>query len=85
MVFEGDFQQLPPVLLVQPELDQNVPLFMSQTLAGAYALAGGSLSLSLYRAVGHGFAHRPGPATDACIAEMLAFIRRHVAKRYNCV
>ncbi|HJN50176.1 MAG: alpha/beta hydrolase [Pseudomonadales bacterium] len=79
MVFEGDFQRLPPVLLVQPELDQNVPVFMSRTLAGAYELAGGSLQLSLYQAVGHGFAHRPGPATDACVAEMLEFIRDHVA------
>jgi acetyl esterase len=79
MVFEGDFQELPPVLLVQPELDQNVPPFMSQTLAGAYGLAGGELTLSLYRAVGHGFAHRPGPATDACIAEILEFIRVHAA------
>lgn len=77
IVCEGDFEQLPPVLLVQPELDQNVPVFMSQTLAGAYGLAGGSLRLSLYRAVGHGFAHIPGPASDACIAEMLAFIRQH--------
>jgi acetyl esterase len=80
MVCENDFQQLPPVLLVQPELDQNVPVFMSRTLAGAYALRGGSLSLSLYQAVGHGFAHRPGPATDACIAEMLAFVREHLMK-----
>ena len=74
IVTDGEFQHLPPVLLVQPELDQNVPVFMSQTLAGAYALAGGTLSLSTYRAVGHGFATRPGPASDTCIDEMLTFL-----------
>lgn len=70
----NDDLRLPPLFIVQPELDQNVPVMMSQTLAGAWELAGGDVTYRLYRGVAHGFAHAEGPQTDACIADMIRFI-----------
>ncbi|XOV87239.1 MAG: alpha/beta hydrolase [Pseudomonadota bacterium] len=72
---------LPPVMIVQPELDQNVPVMMSQTLAGALNLAGGEVSYHLYPGVGHGFAHQPGDQTDRCIADMITFIQQNAQTR----
>lgn len=69
------FSHLPPVFIVQPELDQNVPVMMSQTLAGAWELAGGRVTYKLYEGVEHAFAHAEGEKTDECIADMIEFIR----------
>ena len=71
------YTHLPPVFVVQAELDQNVPIMMSQTLAGAWELAGGDVRYRLYEGVAHGFAHAEGPQTDACIEDMIVYIRHH--------
>lgn len=76
MLVSGQFRHLPQLLLVQPELDQNVPVMMSQTLQGAWELAGGQVEYHLYPDVGHGFAQADGPRTGQCIDDMVAFIRR---------
>ena len=60
----GQYRDLPPLLLVQPELDQNVPIMMSQTLQGAWEIAGGDVDYRLYPDVGHGFAQADGPQTQ---------------------
>ncbi len=70
------FTHLPPIFIVQPELDQNVPVMMSRTLQGAWELAGGKAEYKLYEGVGHGFAHAETPKTAECIADMVGFIRR---------
>lgn len=80
LLLSGRHGELPPVFIVQPEQDQNVPVMMSQTLAGAFELAGGDVAYKLYPGVAHGFAHTEGPQTDACIADMIAFIQRHSRK-----
>ena len=69
------FSHLPPLLIVQPELDQNVPVFMSQTLLGGYEIAGGVAQYRQYPSVAHGFAHTEGVQTDVCINDIIAFIR----------
>ena len=69
------FSHLPPLLIVQPELDQNVPVFMSQTLLGGYEIAGGVAQYRQYPGVAHGFAHTEGVQTDVCINDIIAFIR----------
>ena len=71
----GEQQCLPNLFIVQPELDQNVPVFMSQTLKGAWEHAGGSVQYKLYEGVGHAFAHREGPQTAACIEDMKHYIK----------
>jgi len=74
ILMSGEFQQLPSLFIVQPELDQNVPIFMSQTLFGAWQQAGGDACYKLYPGVAHGFAHREGEQTELCIADMIRFI-----------
>lgn len=69
------FSHLPRIFVVQPELDENVPVLMSQTLAGAWELAGGEVDYTLYEGVAHAFAHAEGEKTDECIADMIEFIR----------
>ncbi len=78
ILMSGRHTHLPAVMVVQPELDQNVPVMMSQTLVGALRLAGGDVSYHLYPGVGHGFAHVPGEQTDCCIADMINYIQRQV-------
>ena len=77
ILVSGKHGPLPPAFIVQPELDQNVPVMMSQTLAGAWELAGGDVAYRLYPGVAHGFAHAEGPQTEACIADMVAWIEAH--------
>lgn len=76
IVLTSGFSHLPPVFIVQPELDQNVPVMMSQTLRGAWELAGANADYKLYPGVAHAFAHADGPQTDACISDMIEFINR---------
>lgn len=71
----GSFTDLPVTLIVQPALDQNVPVFMSQTLLGAIEAAGGSAQYQFYEDVGHAFAHVPGPQTARCVDDIIAFLR----------
>lgn len=74
----GRHRHLPDVFIVQPELDQNVPVMMSQTLAGALELAGGRVAYKVYPGVAHAFAHADGPQTDACVLDMISYIEaRH--------
>ena len=71
----GTFEKLPPLLIVQPELDRNVPVFMSQTLHGAWRLAGGMVEYHQYPGVGHGFAAVDTTQTDDCLDDVAAFVR----------
>lgn len=71
----GEQQCLPRIFIAQPALDLNVPQFMSETLYGACLDAGCDVRYQCYPEVAHGFAQSDGPKTDACIADMLDFIR----------
>jgi len=75
ILLSGRFARLPPIFIVQPELDENVPVMMSQTLRGAWELAGGTATYKLYPGVAHGFAHADGVQTDQCIEDMIRFVR----------
>ena len=68
------FQDLPRVFVVQPELDLNVPVFMTESLHGALLDAGADVKYKLYRDVAHGFASSEGPQTGSCIEDMIKFI-----------
>jgi acetyl esterase/lipase len=69
---------LPPIWLAHPELDENVTLAMSERFVAAYRAAGGVAELEVFPGVGHAFANLPGPAADACIARMRAFVARQL-------
>ncbi len=71
---DKEYQHLPRIFVVQPELDLNVPVFMSQTLAGALKNENANYQYKMYPGVAHGFAHFEGEQTSVCISDMLGFM-----------
>ena len=69
------FEAPPRVMVVQPELDLNVPVHMSETLAGALLAAGVDTDYEVYPGVAHGFAHVEGEQTARCIQNMHRFLQ----------
>jgi len=80
MLDEGEFEQLPPLWVAQPELDRNVPLAMTQDWVARYRARGGEVELEVFPGLGHAFANFPGPDADRCIAGMRAFVARQLAR-----
>lgn len=76
IVRERRYVHLPRLFIVQPQFDQNVPVMMSQTLKGAWTLAGGEVDYRCYEGVGHAFAHLEGEQSDRCVADMIEYIGR---------
>jgi acetyl esterase/lipase len=79
MLDDGEFEQLPPLWVAHPELDQNVTLAMTQDWVAKYRARGGEVELEVFAGVGHSFANFPGPAADRCIAGMRDFVARQLA------
>ena len=64
IVADGEATQLPPVLLVVPENDRNVPPAITDAAASGYAAAGGRVQVEHYPGVGHGFGHIDADQSD---------------------
>ncbi|MFP3950530.1 MAG: alpha/beta hydrolase [Candidatus Bathyarchaeia archaeon] len=75
-----EYKQLPPLLVVQPGEDDNIPLEMTEELIQQYKSAGGYLEYAFFPDEPHGFAHLPSPATNRCHALIVDFLKRHSKK-----
>jgi len=91
-IYEGNPQQildrgekvtLPPLFILQGELDDNVIPPIQQKFAATYRKAGGECRLEIFPGCGHMWVADPGPQTDrahqmikAFIAERLGALRR---------
>lgn len=73
----GEAQQLPPVAVVQPGADANVPQEMTLQLVRAWQRAGGVLNYLFYPGLPHGFGHRPSPDTDRMFGDLWPFVDRY--------
>ena len=82
-VKKGDWAHLPPILVVQPGEDKNVPIEMTQELMHQYQAAGGFLEYVYYPGEEHGFAHFPSATSDECIELLVSFAKRHSHKTNN--
>jgi acetyl esterase len=71
--------QLPPMLIMQGELDHNVLPALQQRFAQSYQAAGGDCRLELFAGCDHAWVDDPGPDTDRAIATVKAFIARALA------
>lgn len=80
LVAAGEAQRLPPIWVAHPELDENVTRPMSDALVETYRRAGGDAELAAFPGVGHAFANFPSPEADVCIAGMIAFVARQLAR-----
>lgn len=77
LVTAGEAAALPPLLLVQPGEDGNIPVEMTFDLLRAWQNRGGRVDYAFYPGMPHAFGHRPSPATDEMIRLIADFARRH--------
>jgi acetyl esterase/lipase len=74
----GEHEELPPIWVAHPELDENVTVPMTERFVDAYRRAGGEAELEHFAGVGHAFANFPGEAADRGIARMRAYLARRL-------
>jgi len=87
-IYEGNPQQilerreavtLPPMLIMQGALDDNVLPAVQEKFAATYRTAGGECQLHLFEGSEHEWVAKPGPQTDRAREMVKAFIARNVA------
>ena len=76
LVTAGEAQHLPPLFVVQPGEDGNVPVEMTFDLLRAWQGRGGKVEYACFPDMPHAFGHAPGPATRDMLAQVTDFIRR---------
>ncbi len=76
LVTAGEAQHLPPLLVVQPGEDGNVPVEMTFELLRAWQGRGGKVEYAYFPDMPHAFGHAMSPATSDMLAQVTDFIRR---------
>lgn len=77
----GDAGSLPPLLIMQGELDDNVLPSVQERFAATYRLAGGECQLEIFAGCEHMWVKTPGPQTDRAIETVKTFIARQLLAR----
>ena len=80
VISRREHRALPPVLVAQQELDDNVPAAITEAFVQAYRDAGGAVEHVRFPGARHSFIQQPGPDTDRCIALMRDFVARHLGR-----
>jgi acetyl esterase/lipase len=84
-IFDGNPQQildrreavsLPPLLIMQGALDDNVLPAVQEKFAASYRAAGGDCELHVFEGCEHEWVAKPGPQTDRAHETVKAFIAR---------
>ena len=70
---------LPPMLIMQGALDDNVLPAVQEKFAATYRAAGGACELSVFEGCEHEWVAKPGPQTDRAHEMVKAFIARNLA------
>jgi acetyl esterase len=76
IVTSGEAKTLPPILVVQPGDDSNIPQDMTFDLLRAWQARGGRVDYLFYPGQPHAFGHRASPETTDLIAAVAGFIAR---------
>ncbi len=88
-VFEGNPQRildrgeavaLPPMLILQGALDDNVLPAVQERFALSYRKAGGQIDYEVFPGCDHRWIVKPGPQTERAIEMIKAFIARQVVR-----
>ena len=86
-IFDGNPQQildrreavaLPPLLIMQGELDDNVLPALQEKFAASYRAAGGECQLEIFPGCVHMWVAEPGPQTDRAHEMVKAFVARQL-------
>jgi len=89
-IFEGNPQRilergepvtLPPMFILQGELDDNVLCAVQERFVATYRAAGGKIDLEIFPGCEHRWVASPGPQTDRAIEMIKAFIARQLGAR----
>jgi acetyl esterase/lipase len=80
IVTAGEAEVLPPVLVVQPGMDSNVPVEITFDLIRAYQSRDGKIEYSFFPGMPHAFGHRESPETSDMIALVADFVRRRTSE-----
>lgn len=73
---DGEANEVPPMLIIQPGEDLNVPLEMTQSLVRAVQKQGAYLEYAFFPGEPHAFTYEPSDATEQCLALITDFILR---------
>ncbi len=79
MLDRGEPVTLPPLLIMQGELDDNVLPAFQEKFAASYRKAGGECQLEIFPGCGHLWVADPGPQTDRAHETVKAFIARQLS------
>jgi acetyl esterase/lipase len=77
----GESVTLPPMFILQGELDDNVLPAVQERFAATYRAAGGEIDLEIFPGADHRWIIHPGPQTDRAIEMIQAFIARQLGAR----
>lgn len=80
IVQSGDAEALPPILVIQPGMDSNIPQDMTFDLLKAWQARDGRVDYVFYPGAPHAFGHRPSTDTDDMIQTISAFIQRQIGQ-----
>jgi acetyl esterase/lipase len=78
MLDRGEKVSMPPMFILQGELDDNVIPPIQQKFAASYRAAGGECQLEIFPGCGHMWVAEPGPQTDRAHEMIRAFIARQI-------
>ncbi|MDZ4761127.1 MAG: alpha/beta hydrolase [Alphaproteobacteria bacterium] len=76
IVTAGEAKALPPILVVQPGDDSNIPQEMTFDLLRAWQARGGRADYVFYPGESHAFGHRPSEATSDLVNTIADYVRR---------
>jgi acetyl esterase/lipase len=71
---------LPPMYILQGELDDNVLPSVQERFAATYRAAGGECELEIFKGSEHRWVAKPGPNTDLAYERIKAFIARQLSR-----
>ncbi len=77
----GESVSLPPLLIMQGELDDNVLPAIQEKFAASYRAAGGECQLEIFAGCEHMWVKEPGPQTDRAVEMVKTFIARQLHSR----
>jgi acetyl esterase len=77
----GERVSLPPMLILQGELDDNVLPEVQERFVATYQTAGGEIDYELFRGCEHRWVAQPGPQTDRAVDVIKSFISRQLCNQ----
>jgi acetyl esterase/lipase len=74
----GEKVTLPPMYVLQGELDDNVRPAVQEKFVNTYRAAGGQIEFEIFKGSEHRWVAKPGPNTDLAYEKIKAFIARQL-------